>query len=75
MKTNIIPEPQHIEIESESPVFKLTRLAEISADPKSEKALAAFYRFCKKAFETSFVGTGKESVTLVVADGGKEGEG
>lgn len=75
MKTNIIPEPQHIEIESESPVFKLTRLAEISADNKSEKALASFYRFCKKAFEISFVGTGKESVTLCVRGSVKEKEG
>lgn len=75
MKTNIIPEPQQIEIESESPVFKLTRLAEISADNKSEKALASFYKFCKKAFELSFVGTGKESLTLCVSESVKEKEG
>lgn len=75
MKMNIIPEPQHTETESESAVFTLTRLAEVSADERSERALSSFYSFCKKAFELSFVGTGKESVTLCVRDSVKEKEG
>lgn len=75
MKTNIIPEPQHTEIKSESAVFTLTRLAEISADGKSERALRSFCAFCEKAFELSFLGTGKESVTLCVNNSVTEKEG
>ena len=75
MKINIIPEPQQTEVQSENAVFTLTRLAEISADEKSGKALKSFLTFCEKAFELSFLGTGRESVTFCVNGSVREKEG
>lgn len=66
MIVNIVPEPQKITLGEEKTVFTLTRLAEISSDEKSEKAKAALLNFAEKVFETQFVGTGRESVTLKV---------
>ncbi len=66
MTVNIVPEPQKITLGEEKTVFTLTRLAEIEADEKSEKAKAALLNFAEKVFEISFVGTGREIVILKV---------
>lgn len=75
MNINIVPEPQRTEIKSERPVFKITRLAEITADEKSQKAYRSLLRFLEKAFEIEVLGTGKESVEMKVTPNITEKEG
>lgn len=75
MNYSIIPQPNFFEVQGENIVFTLTKLANISCDNKFQNHMDKFVDFIQKKFDLTFLGTGKESLSLEFCEDIKNHEG